>query len=310
MSLRSLLDLIIELIYFDQIDGSSSGIEASEYAQGPSTPGLEEPNLAQVVNVADYHNSSDFVSFKSTQEISIVQEEVAIDHSMQDNVKKDSVLDFHCEETDCILSDCERVNGPSYVPEYTDGPIRASAVPEKVEDLHDGVVINNEPAVAFLKQTVNDAVSRGVNVSETVTSPGCSHVTSDQEEASCKLLSHSDVLKGSDGHLKDKHALSKHETLTDIEMTNSEEESAPAGEAKASSAVHLLGSPGRPEVVDVEAHASQELKEVAHEAVQPDELHLQPCTSRGDQTDVSSIGGKCVLIQCWLSLYLLADHVL
>ncbi|KAI9077996.1 hypothetical protein K1719_040125 [Acacia pycnantha] len=249
-----------------KIDGASSGIEASEYAQGPPTPGLEEPYLAQVVNEADYHNSTDFVSMKSSQE------EVAIDHSMQDNVKNGSVLDFHHEETDCLLGDCERENGPSFVPEYTDGTISASAVPEKVEDLHDGVVINNEPVVTYPDQTVIDAVSRGANVSETVASPSCSHVTSDQEDPSYKLLSHLDVSK-------------------------SEGESAPVGEAKASSAVHLLGSPGRPEVVDVEAQASQELKEaealnhVAHEAVHPDELHLRSCTSHLGHTDVSSIGG-------------------
>ncbi|KAK4278473.1 hypothetical protein QN277_016314 [Acacia crassicarpa] len=39
-----------------KIDGASADVEASEYAQGPSTPGLEEPYLAQVINEADYHN--------------------------------------------------------------------------------------------------------------------------------------------------------------------------------------------------------------------------------------------------------------
>ncbi|XP_028790285.1 sister chromatid cohesion 1 protein 4 isoform X2 [Neltuma alba] len=284
-----------------KIDGASSGIEASEYAQGPSTPGLEEPNLAPVINEVDYHNSTDFVSMKSTQEVSTMQDEAAIDHSVQDNVKNGNVLDFHHEKTDCLLGDCERENCPSLVPEYRDRTFGASAVPEKVEDLHDGVVINNEPVVSSLDQTVIDAVSRGINVSETVASPSCSHITSDQEDPSCKLLSHLVVSKGSelDSHLKDKHVLSKHETLTDIEIANSEGESAPFGEAKASSAVHILGSPEGPEVVDVESQASQELKEadasnhVAHGAVQPDELHLRPCTSHLGQTDVLSIGGDC-----------------
>lgn len=312
---------------FYQIDDTPTGIEGNEFAQGPSTPGLEEPNLfntqvTQVITEAENHNSADLVSMKS--KVSTAQEEDAVDHSMQYNAKNHSVGGH--EDTDCPLVDSKieeqehltmfgvnkdqenlvendhfltssprvvssnKKDPTSMVLQCTDGTISASGVPEKVEDLHDGIVINSEPVV----------VSRGVSVNETVASPSCSHVTSDVEDPCCKDLFHLDVSRGpeSDGHLRDSHALSKHEILTDNEIANSEGESTLFVEAKVSNAVYLPGSPGRPEVVDVEAQASQEPKEaealdhVADETVQPNELHLRPCTSHMSPPDVLSIGGK------------------
>lgn len=315
------------IVQSDQVDGKSSGTEVGEYAQGSSPPGLKEPNLfstkvAQVINEAEYHNSTDLVSKKIAPKVSSDREEDPVDYFMQDHVKNGSVVDLHNEETECLLVDSKRGGEEHLVcldvaknqenlvandhfltslQECTDGKLSASGVAEKVEDLHDGVVINNEPVVVSLDQTVMKSVVSGdVSVNETVASPSCSHVTFDLEDPCTKLLSNSDVCKEhqSDGHLEDNRALSKHGIVVENEFAKIEEESTPSVEAKVSSAVNLLGSPGRPEVVDVEAQTSQELNEadalnhVAHEAVHCNELHLQPCSSGLSKPDVLSIGGK------------------
>ncbi|KAK7394633.1 hypothetical protein VNO78_15166 [Psophocarpus tetragonolobus] len=135
-----------------------------------------------------------------------------------------------------------------------------------------------------------------------VASPGCSHVTSDPEDLSCKPLSNIDESRGtgSDGHLEDGNTLSKLEIPNDVEISKSEGQSCPLDDARVSNVINPLGSPGRPEVVDVEAQASQELKEaevlnhVTHEAVQPAESILQPCSSHLGQSSLSFIEGeKC-----------------
>ncbi|KAF7817726.1 sister chromatid cohesion 1 protein 4 [Senna tora] len=290
----------------NKIDSRPSDIQVSEYAQGPSTPGLEEPNLfgtqvAQIINEAEYNNSGELVSMKSTPKVSTAREEEAIDCFMQDRVKNGSVVDLHNKETD------DNNRGEQHPLEclgVTKGQenltISASGISEKVEELHDGVVINNDPVVASPDQTVmNFMVTRGVGVNENVTSPSCSHVTYDMEDLCKKLSSHSDFSKEpeSDGCREDNQALVNHEILTDNKIAN-EGDSTPFVEGKVSSAVCLLGSPGRPEVVDVEAKASQELKEadalnhIAHESEQPNELHLRPCTSGMNLPDVLSIGGE------------------
>nr|KYP64201.1 Sister chromatid cohesion 1 protein 3 [Cajanus cajan] len=73
--------------------------------------------------------------------------------------------------------------------------------------------------------------------------------------------------------------------LSNIEISKSEGQSCLLDNAQVSNVISPIGSPGRPEVVDVEAVASQEPKEaetlnhLSHEALQPTESVLRPCTS-------------------------------
>ncbi|KAK7340400.1 hypothetical protein VNO77_21102 [Canavalia gladiata] len=331
----------------EEIDGLPTAAEVNEYAQGPSTPGLEEPNLFgtqmdQVNNEVDYHHSADLISKKTTQEESSghQRENMEIDCSLQNNGNHVS-LDLHHKDNDCnlvemdskreeqehltsnvVLKDQENLTPNDHclaslplkhssnneypatlLPQCEGGMINVSDVPEKEEDLHDGVLMNNEAVSAPLDQTVTKCVvSGGVSANENVASPGRSNVTSDQEDLSCKLLSNMDGYRGqvSDGHLEDDKMLSKHDVLNDIEISKSEGQSCPFDGAQASSVISPPGSPGRPEVVDVEAQASQEPKEpealnhVSHEAVQPTESILRPCTSHLSHPSLSSIEGeKC-----------------
>lgn len=296
--------------------------------------------MDQVNNEADDHNSADLVAVKSMQNDSSAHERDGdvIDFSLQNNVKPVGV-DLHHEDDDCLpveldskkeqqeplacmvvtkdqeslipndhcsasspLTVSSNIECPTtLVPECVGGMISASGIPEKVEDLHDGVLMNSEPLVAPLDQTVTDCVvSGGVSVNETTASPSY-HVTSDKENISCKHLSNMDGSRGpeSDGHLEDDHMLSKHEVLNAIEIPNDEGRSCPIDEAQVSNVDVLspVGSAGRPQVVDMEAHSSLELKEteslnhISHDAVQPTESHLRPCTSHPSQPSLSSVEG-------------------
>ncbi|KAG4922544.1 hypothetical protein AAZX31_18G225500 [Glycine max] len=325
-----------------EIDDLPTAAEVSKYAEGPSTPGLEEPNLFgtqmdQGNNEVDYHNSADLISLEATQKESLnhQRENDAIDCSLQNNGNHIS-LDLHHEDNACDLVEmdskkekqehlaCQAVmkdqenlipndhcltslplvdsSNKDYpttlLPECEGGMINASDVAEKEEDLQDGVLANNNLVSAPL---ANFVVSAPLMNNEKVASP--SHVTSDQEDLSCKPLSNNmDESRGpgSDGHLQDGNTLSKHEVLNDIEISKSEGQSCLFDDAPVSNVISPLGSPGRPEVVDEEAQASQELKEaetlnhVSHEAVQPTESILRPCISHLGQPSLSFIEGeKC-----------------
>lgn len=327
---------------FKQIDGSPTVAEVNEYAQGPSTPGLEEPNLFgtqvdQVNNEADLHNSADVIPMETTKNESSAHhtENDVIDCSLQNNGKHVGV-DLHHEASDHVLvevdskreeeehlectvvmKDQENLipndhcltsaplmdssNKDHQTPlllECAGGAIDASDIPEKVEDLQDGVLMNNGPVVAPMDHAVN-VVSEGVSVSETVALPTSSHVTSDQEDLSCKQLSNMQASRDSEfnGHLEDDNTLSKHEVLNNSEISKSEGEPVAIDDAQVSNVVSRLESPGRPEVVDVEAQVSHELKEadalnnVSHDAVQPTESLLRPCTSHMNHPSLTSIEG-------------------
>ncbi|KAK7374405.1 hypothetical protein VNO80_07835 [Phaseolus coccineus] len=319
-----------------EIDDLPPSGKVREYAEGPSTPGLEEPNLFgtqmdQGNNEVDCHNLADLKSMETTQHelLGHQRDNDVNDCSLQSNENHIS-LALHHEEKCCDLMEVDgkreeqehlacqvvikdQVNlmhedhslaslplvdssnkefPATMLPECEGGMINASAVPDKEEDFQDGVLMNSDPVPAPpLDQTVTNCV---------VSSPGCSHVTSDQENISCKLLSNMDgsQMPGSDGYLEDGNSLSKHEVLNDIEISKSERLSCPSDDALISNVISPLGSPGRPEVaVDVEAQASQELKEaeglnhVSHEAVQPTESILQPCTSHLGLPSLSFIEG-------------------
>ncbi|XP_020218443.1 sister chromatid cohesion 1 protein 4 [Cajanus cajan] len=330
----------------EEIDDLPSTAEVREYAEGPSTPGLEEPNLFgtqmdQCNNEVDYHNSADLISMEASQKqfSGLQRENDVIDCSLQSNGNHIS-LDLHHEDNgrDLVKMDSKREEqehlacqvvmkdqenltpndhcltplslvDPSnkeypttLLPECEHGVINASDVPEK-EDLHNGVLMNHDPISVSLDQTdTNCVVSAPLMNNDNVATLGCSHVTSDQEDLSCKLLSNKDGSQdpGSDGHLEDGNTVSKHEVLSNIEISKSEGQSCLLDNAQVSNVISPIGSPGRPEVVDVEAVASQEPKEaetlnhLSHEALQPTESVLRPCTSHPGHPSLPFIEGeKC-----------------
>ncbi|KEH23408.1 sister chromatid cohesion 1 protein [Medicago truncatula] len=350
----------------DLIDGLPTTAEFHEYAQGPSTPGLQEPNLFgtqadQVINEANFHNSADLLSMETTQNESSAHqtENDVIGCSLQNNEKHVGV-DLHHEASDCVLaevddkreepehfkrtdqeheaSDCvlaevdDKREEPEHLkrteqenlilndhclasvplmessnkdhtttmlPECASGLVDASGILEKVENLHDGVLMDTEPVIAASNETVN-VFSGGVGINDTIVSPSCSHVTSEQDGLSCKLLPNVDGSHGYefDGHLVDDNTLTKHEVSNSSEISRNEERPCVVDEAQVSNIVSSLESSGRPEVVDVEAQASRELKEavvlnhVSHEAEQPTESYLRPCTSHINHHSQLSIEGE------------------
>ncbi|CAJ1824106.1 unnamed protein product [Sphenostylis stenocarpa] len=313
--------------------------EVREYAEGPSTPGLEEPNLFgtqmdQGNNEVDYHNSSDLKSMETTRN-------ELLGHQMDNEVNNCSLqsngnhisLDLHHDDKGCtqvemdskreehehltsevVIKDQENLipedhslaslglmnssnkEYPATVLPGCEGEmINASDVPEKEEVLQDAVLMSSDPVSAPLDQTVTDCVvSSPLMNNDNVGSLVCSRVTSDQENISCKPLSNMDGSQGpgSDSYL-DGNTISKHEVLKDVEISKSERQSCPSDDALVSNVVSPLASSGRPEVFDVDAQASQELKEakalnhVSNEAVQPTESILQPCTSHLGQPSLS-----------------------
>lgn len=292
--------------------------------------------LDQVNNEPDYHNSADLVAMETTQkEMSAHQaENDVIDCSVQDN-RKHVVVDMHHETSDHLLVEVDskrqeqdlvgtvvmkdqenlihtdhcmksvtlmdssdKDQPTNLIPECAGGMFDASDIPQMVEDLHDRVLMNNEPVVAPLNHPLN-AVAGGGSVNEAVASPARLHVTSDQDDHSCKLLSNMDGSRGPefDGHMEDSNTLSNRDTLNNNEISKSGEQPHAFYEAPISNIMSPQGSPGRPEIVDVEAQASLELKEaaalkhVSHETEQPTESHLRPCTSHLSQPSLSSIEG-------------------
>ncbi|CAL0328070.1 unnamed protein product [Lupinus luteus] len=324
----------------EEIDEFATAADAGECAQGPSTPGLEEPNLFgtqvdQVNNEVYDNNSTDLVSLKSRQEVYPAQQrdEDVIDSSLENNVLPVSV-DISHEDDGCLPVELDRNreqqehleciivtnDQDSLMPndhcstlsplivnsnqECASGMISSSGMPEKMGDLYDGALMNNEPLVTPLDQTItNCVVTGGVNVNETGSSPSCSHVTSDQENISCKNLSKMDGSREpeSGGHLEDDHTLPKHEILNAIEMSINEGQSCLIDEAQVSNVRSPRGSAGEPQVVDGEAQTSQQLMEtessnhILHADVQPIESHLRPCTSQLSYHSLSTVDGEnCV----------------
>ncbi|CAL0303267.1 unnamed protein product [Lupinus luteus] len=283
----------------EEIDDLPTAADAGECAHGPSTPGLEEPDLFgtqvdQVNNEIDDHNSADLVSVKSMQEVSPAQQ-----RDGDANVQPVGV-DLHHEDDDCLPVELDRkreqkeylacmvvttdqgslipndhcsTSSPltissniecptTLIPECAGGMINASGIPEKMEDSNGLVLMNNEQLPS--DQTItNCVVTGGVNINETAVSLSCSHVISDQENISCKHLSNMDGSRGpeSDAHMEDDHTSPKHEVLNAIEVSHNEGLSCSIDEAQVSNVISPQGSVGEPQVVDEEVQVSEELIE-------------------------------------------------
>lgn len=162
------------------------------------------------------------------------------------------------------LSDmAEHVKHIALEPECSYGNVRALDGPTR-EDIHNGVVINNELTAHLVDRT-------DVQCAE---SPTCSQVTTETEDPGRRTCS------------------------VDVEIHNNMGESCSPSNTLASNVVCPPESPGRPEVVNVEAQIFQESRETdalnhsTHEHMTPNDLPgLSACSTRM-QPDASSLGGE------------------
>ncbi|GMN59756.1 hypothetical protein TIFTF001_028843 [Ficus carica] len=166
------------------------------------------------------------------------------------------------------LSDmAEHVKHIALEPECSYGNVRALDGPTR-EDIHNGVVINNELTAHLVDRT-------DVQCAE---SPTCSQVTTETEDPGRRTCS------------------------VDVEIHNDMGESCSPSNTLASNVVCPPESPGRPEVVNVEAQIFQESRETdalnhsTHEHMTLNDLPgLSACSTR-TQPDASSLGGKSFVL--------------
>lgn len=179
------------------------------------------------------------------------------------------------------------------VSECSDGIIGVLDGPDRAEDIHNGVVIDNEPSTPFVHPDVECVESAGVRLDETVASPSCSHVTSDFEDPVRKNFSSGTSALESKGYVEDDQASPKPEILNDVDITNIVGRSCFPSKASVSNSLCPSESPERPEVVNVEALVCQEPKESeTHEVMPSNQLHvLRACNSHLNQPDMSSLRG-------------------
>ncbi|XP_024030211.1 sister chromatid cohesion 1 protein 4 [Morus notabilis] len=157
----------------------------------------------------------------------------------------------------------EHVNPIPLEPECSNGNVSALDGPTRVEDIHNGVVLNNKLTAHHVERT-------DVQCAE---SPTCSQVTTEMDDPGRRTCS------------------------ADVEIHNNTGESCSPSNALASNVVYPPESPGRPEVVNVEAQTLQEQKETnglnhSNEHMGSNDLPgLRACSTRS-QLDASSLRGE------------------
>jgi hypothetical protein len=155
-------------------------------------------------------------------------------------------------------------------PECSNGNNSAVGGPIRVEEIHNGVVIDER--TRHTGTNVQFPQSPGARLDETVASPSCSQVTTELEDPGRQTLS------------------------IDVE-THNMGESCSLNNALLTNVVCPPESPGRPEVVNVEGQTSQEPKETntlshfTHDFMASNNYPgLHACTQKGP--DMSSFGGN------------------
>ncbi|KAL5580097.1 hypothetical protein UlMin_012539 [Ulmus minor] len=160
----------------------------------------------------------------------------------------------------------EHVKPNPDVPESSNGNNSTMDGPNRVEDIHSGIVINNEPSTIPVDKTdVECAGSPGVRLDETVASPTCSQVTTELEDTGRRTCSN------------------------ETEVHNRMGESCSPSNALASNVVCPSESPERPEVVNIEVQTFQEPKNRG--MASSDLPTLNPCNSL-QQSNPSFLAGE------------------
>ncbi|XP_042986424.1 sister chromatid cohesion 1 protein 4-like isoform X1 [Carya illinoinensis] len=253
-------------------------------------------------NTANLSSCNEF-NPNTVEENGSIRGDLEIKHVKQQGFVPPTLSSMECTAEDNCLSNSLPSSNPADqskpicpVSECSDGAIGMLNGLDRAEDIHNGVVIDNEPSTPFVHQT--DLKSTGARLDETVASPGCSHVTCDFEDPVRRTFSSSTGALESKGYLEDDQASSRPEILNDVEIDNDVGVLCSHNKASVPNAVCTLESPEHPEVVNVEARACQEPKEnetynpVAHKVTLSNQSHvLQACNSRLSEPNMSSLGG-------------------
>jgi tRNA(Arg) A34 adenosine deaminase TadA len=192
----------------------------------PPVKGGYTEEADQFINKVDFHYSADLLSMETTQNESYAHQtendviccslqnngkhvgadlhheandcvlaEVGDKREEQDHFKRTDqenlILNYRCLESVPLMESSNKDHTITMLPECASGLINASGILEKVENLHDGVLMNTGPVIATPNKTVN-VFSGGVSINDIIVSHSCSHVTSEQEELSYELLSNVD----------------------------------------------------------------------------------------------------------------------
>ncbi|XP_062105135.1 sister chromatid cohesion 1 protein 4 [Humulus lupulus] len=284
----------------DQIEVTDADIEAFEHAEDPSTPGfVEHSSLSKFEGPLNFdgHLESkdhDLLEFEGPEDADNdiskcdAHETVApLENGclLSEVETKQANLQLHSASIPVATENISADNGVStplaavehdkpipLAPECSNGNINAVDGPVRVEDIHNGVVINERTRHIGDGTDVQCPESPGVRLEETVASPSCSQVTTELEDPGRQTSS------------------------IDVETHNMGESCSPSN-ALLTNVVCPPESPGRPEVVNVEGQTSQEpietntLNHATHDFIASiDFPGLHACTQK--ELDVSSFGGE------------------
>ncbi|KAF3452275.1 hypothetical protein FNV43_RR02708 [Rhamnella rubrinervis] len=300
----------------DEKEVLAANKEALELAQ--SSPGLEEePSQPTVQGALAHDDRLESKDHSLTNSVAVECTENVIsksdphhendnaEWSLEKNLNYETVVGMHSEENGYLLGDMkikeadpqghslppvvttENISADNGLSTSCRSPITSNGTVvtldglTRVEDLHNGVVINNEPITLPPDQMAEGCVeSPGVRLEETVASPSCSQVTTELEDPGRRTCS-IDV-----------------EIRTDREITKNNGESCSPTNELASNVVCPPESPGRPEVVNVEARACQEpngtetVNPLTHDDMISNGMPvLRACNFQG-QNDISPLGGE------------------
>lgn len=285
------------MLLLEQIEIPASNIEVVEHAQAPSPEFMEHPSLSKdqeagVLESKDHglseteavEDAENGISKCNATEIVALSENGYLLGEMEMKQAKSqgnsasipiTTENISADNGLSTRSAVEQVKPIPLAPECSNGNISAVDGPNRVEDIQNGVVINNEPTTHPVDRTDGlCAESPLVRFDETVASPSCSQVTTELEDLGRRTCS------------------------IDVEIHNNMGESCSPSNGLASNVVCPPESPGRPEVVNVEAQTFQEPKETdtlnhsSHEHMTSNDLPgLHACNTR-KQPDMSSLAGK------------------
>lgn len=222
-------------IPLEQNEVLAASTENVTYAQAPSTPGLfEEPNLSGVqepmacndqLDLED-HNLSNLAAIRSPENICSVPGPRCGDDSTMVLNEENGYQLGDMEIKQAKPHEHEQIKPISPVLECANGTVGALDCPNRVEDIYNGIVINNEPAMLFLDQKDAQSVEPAVvRLDETVASPSCSQVTYELEDPARKICSNSSCARVSEDYLEDQQTSLKPEMQNDVEIANNMGES-------------------------------------------------------------------------------------
>ncbi|XP_068317460.1 sister chromatid cohesion 1 protein 4-like [Pyrus communis] len=228
-----------ETIQMNGIENQNDVLAASTdfvtYAQAPSTPGLfEEPNLFAVQepmacsDQLDFedHNLSNLASMGSSENAGRMSGPRCGDDSTMVSPKENGYHLSDMEIKQTKPQEHELIESISPVLECLNGTVGALDGRNRIEDIHNGIVINNEPLMPFLDQKdAQHAEPAGVRFDETVASPSCSQVTSELDDPARKISSSNSCLRSSEDYLEYQQTCLKPEIQNDVETANNMEQS-------------------------------------------------------------------------------------